>query len=160
MFLVDMGPRARKKFILQYNPEGENLPSYPSRARAHEKWYTGGANMAWESEMVAYRTYNGVVDYFAKSYPHLRLHEMPPDSYHHEATWGVDPFIIGKKPGICGIALYKGTAFTPYYGVRESVLYTHQAFADGPVCAGVKVGVTESGSPVLDEYYKIGRAHV
>lgn len=155
VFQVDIGPRGKKTLLLQYNPTGSNPPTYPARVRAYEKWYTGGTNMAWESELVAYRTYSGVVDYFAKSYPHLRLHEMPPDSYHHEATWGVDPFVIGKKPGLCGIAIYRGTAFTPFYGNRETVAYTHTAFADGPVCAGVKVGVSEKDVSVLDEFYTI-----
>ncbi len=155
VFQVDIGPRGKKTLLLQYNPTGANLPAYPARVRAFEKWYTGGTNMAWESELIAYRTYNGMVDYFAKSYPHLRLNEMPADSYHHEATWGVDPFVIGNKPGLCGIAIIRGDAFSPYYGVRESVGYTHRVFADGPVCAGVMVGVSEKSVPVLDEYYTI-----
>jgi hypothetical protein len=141
--------------VLQYNPAGSDLPAYPARTQVFEKWYTGGVNIAWESEMIAYRSYGGVVDYFGKSYPHLRLHDLPPDSYHHEAAWGVDPFVIGKKPGLCGVALMEESSFTPCWGADDSLAYTHRGFGGGPVCAGAVVGVTKEGRPLADEYYTI-----
>jgi hypothetical protein len=120
-----------------------------------EKWYTDGTNIAWESEVIAYRSYSGLVDYFGKSYPHLRLQDLPPDSYHHEAAWGVDPFVIGKKPGLCGIALVAGDGFTPCWGAGDSLAFTHRGFGGGPVCAGAIVSVAKGGRPLLDEYYTI-----
>lgn len=155
VFLVDLGPRERKMVDIQYNPEGTDIPDYPARTQAFEKWYTGGVNVAWENEQTAYRSYGGLIDFFAKSFAHLRLHDLPPDSYHHEAAWGVDPFVIGKKPGLCGVSLLDGDSLVPWYGARDSVLYNHHAFGGGPVCAGAVVKVLNRGEMILEETYTL-----
>lgn len=155
VFQVDLAPRERKTVVLQYNPSGSGLPAYPVKTQVFEKWYTDGSNIAWESEVIAYRSYSGLIDYFGKSFPHLRLQSLPPDSYHHETAWGVDPFVIGKKPGLCGVALVEGNTFTPCWGTGDSLAYTHRGFGGGPVCAGAIIGVVKNGEPLLDEYYTI-----
>ena len=159
VFIVDLGSRERKVVELQYNPSGTNIPNYPARTQAFEKWYTGGVNVAWENEQIAYRSYGGLLDFFAKSFDHLRLHDLPADSYHHEATWGVDPFVIGKKPGLCGVALMEGNELVPYYGGRDSLLFTHRAFGGGPVCAGAVVKVLNRGEMILEETYTLYTGH-
>ena len=159
VFLVDLKPRERKVVELQYNSQGNNLPAYPARTQAFEKWYTGGVNIAWENEEIAYRSYSGLIDFFGKSYPHLRLQDLPPDSYHHEAAWGVDPFVIGKKPGLCGVSTIEGNSLVPWYGARDSVLYTHHAFGGGPVCAGAAVKVLNRGATVLEEAFTLYAGH-
>lgn len=159
VFLLDLFPRERKVVELQYNPRGVNQPEYPSRTRAFGKWSDGGTNIAWENEEAGYRSYYGLIDYFGKSYPHLRLHGLPSDSYHHEAVWGVDPFVIGGKPGICGVALIEGITCVPYYGARDSLVYSHQSFGGGPVGAGAVIGVSDSAGPVLEERYTLFAGH-
>lgn len=155
VFQVDLAPKERKVLEILYNPEGVNVPRYPVRTQAFEKWYTGGVNVAWENEVNAYRSYSGLLDYFAKSFAHLRLHDLPADSYHHEETWGVDPFMIGKKPGLCGVALTDGNTLVPYYAARDSLLYTHRAFGGGAVCAGAAVKVLNRGELILEEVYSL-----
>jgi hypothetical protein len=150
-FTVDLAPREKMTLVLQYNPKGSDLPAYPAKTQVFGKWYSDGTNIAWESENIAYRAYSGVVDYFAKSYPELRLQTLMSDSYHHEAIWGVDPFVIGTKPGLCGIALLAGNTFMPYWGTADSLAYTHTAFGGGPVCAGAVIGVAAQGKPVVDQ---------
>ncbi len=154
-FQVDLAPGERKTLDLLYNPEGTNPPRYPARTQAFERWYAGGVNIAWENEVNAYRSYSGVVDYFAKSFEHLRLHDLPADSYHHEETWGVDPFVIGRKPGLCGVALIEGDSIVPCYGGRDSLMYVHRAFGGGPVCAGAAVKTLNRGEMLLETVYSL-----
>ncbi|MHB9030531.1 MAG: DUF4861 family protein, partial [Candidatus Latescibacterota bacterium] len=155
VFQVDLAPRERKVVSIQYNPEGTNPPRYPVYTQAFERWYTGGVNIAWENEVNSYRSYSGVVDYFAKSFEQLRLHDLPADSYHHEETWGVDPFMIGRKPGLCGVALVNGNTLTPCYGGRDSLLFTHRAFGGGPVFSGAVVRALDKGELILEETFTL-----
>jgi len=161
VFQVNLAPLEKKVVELWYNPEGTGTPDYPVKTQSFEKWYTGGTNIAWENELIAYRSYNGVVDFFAKSYPHLRLHDLPPDSYHHERLWGLDPFMIGAKPGLCGVILFKDEKPIRYYGNPEnlSLEYAHRAYEGGPVCTGTTVSVDSKGEFVLEETYSLFNGH-
>ncbi|MDP2984333.1 MAG: DUF4861 family protein [Candidatus Latescibacter sp.] len=155
VFQVDLGPSEKKTVELQYNLQGSGLPAYPARTQSFEKWYTGGVNIAWENELVAYRSYSGLIDFFGKSYAHLRLQDLPPDSYHHERLWGVDPFVIGKKPGLCGVMLFEGNDRVQCYGGGEGINFIHKAESGGPVCAGAVVAMENKGGPVVEESYSL-----
>jgi len=155
VFQVDLVPLDKKTVELQYNPEGEGLPDYPEKTRSFEKWYTGGVNVAWENEIVAYRSYGGLIDFFGKSFPHLRIENLPPDSYHHERLWGVDPFVIGKKPGLCGVVLFEENNRIQCYGGGEGITFAHKAFAGGPVCTGAVVVMQEKGETAVTETYTL-----
>lgn len=155
VFQIDLVPHEKKTVELQYNPEGEGLPDYPAKTRSFEKWYTGGVNIAWENEIVAYRSYSGLIDFFGKSYPHLRLQDLPPDSYHHERLWGVDPFVIGKKPGLCGVLLFEGNDRIQCYGGGEGVTFVHKACTGGPVCTGAVITMENRGETIVKETYSL-----
>ncbi|HUT62678.1 MAG TPA: DUF4861 family protein [Anaerolineae bacterium] len=157
MFNVNLAPLEKKVVELWYNPQGTGLPDYPVKTQSFEKWYTGGTNVAWENELIAYRSYNGLVDYFAKTYLHLRLHDLVPDSYHHERLWGIDPFVIGSKPGLCGVILFKGENQIKCYGSSENLplSYIHKAYEGGPVCTGIMVSVNMNDERVLEETYTL-----
>jgi len=156
-FTVDLGPSERKTVELWYAPSKSPSTSYPARSQSFESWYHMGTNIAWENEINAYRSYNGVVDFFAKSYPHLRLHDLPPDSYHHESFWGIDPFVIGTKPGLCGVLLFIGGGdptvcygeSTPYHS------YKHTALEGGPVHTGAVVTVMNGDDFLLSERFSL-----
>jgi hypothetical protein len=140
VFQLDMEAKGQKKVELQYNPEGVDLPDYPVRTRSFESWYRDGSNSAWENELIAYRYYFGMVDYFGKSYRVLCLDRLRSDSYHHERLWGQDPYAVGKTPGLGGIALVGGDSLTKCYGYPDdapSNVYVYSAHGGGPVCAGV-----------------------
>lgn len=108
-------------------------------------------------KLVAYRSYNGIVDYFAKTYPHLLLHEIPPESYHHEGLWGLDPYLVGEKPGLGGILLFDGSRREKCYGGGENspLSFIHKAFADGPVCAGASVQVKHNVEHKVTSHYML-----
>ncbi|MBN1295110.1 MAG: DUF4861 family protein [Candidatus Latescibacteria bacterium] len=157
VFLLDIGPKEIETVEIWYNPEGEGIPDYPVQAKVYEKWYHIGSNIAWENEQIAYRSYSGIVDYFAKTYPHMRLHDLPPDSYHHEGLWGLDPYLVGAKPGIGGVMLFAGSRSEQCYSVEENspLRFDHKGFADGPVCAGASVQVKQTDELKVTSHFML-----
>jgi hypothetical protein len=153
VFQVDLKPKEEKVIELWYNPEETGLPEYPAKTQSIEKYGPDSSNIAWENECIAYRSYNGIVDFFGKSYPHLRLHNLKFGSYHHERLWGVDPFIVGKKPGLGGVKLFTDKAVIQCYG--ESLKYTHKAIKGGPVCSGAVVKIEDGSTPLIKSVYTI-----
>ncbi|MBA7482658.1 hypothetical protein ES707_18152 [subsurface metagenome] len=146
VFQVNLAPKEEKIIELWYNPGGTGIPEYPLKTQSFDNWYRPGNNLAWENEIIAYRSYNGIVDFFAKTYPHLRLHDLPPDSYHHERLWGIDPYMVGKKPGLGGVMVFDGDNIVKYYGVDERVsrTFTCRAYSEGPLAAGGLVTVMDN----------------
>ena len=157
IFQVDISPNGKKTVELWYNPEGADSADYPSKSQSFENWYHIGANIAWENEIIAYRSYSGVVDYFAKSYPHLRLHELPPDSYHHERFWGLDPYMIGPKPGLCGVMLIVDGKRVKCYGSSEDLglKYVHKSIKGGPSNTGAVVQVENEEGILVEIIYSL-----
>ena len=153
VFQVNLKPKEEKVIELWYNPEGTGLPEYPAKTQSIEKYGPDSSNITWENELIAYRSYNGIVDFFGKSYPHLRLHKLKFGSYHHERLWGVDPFIVGKKSGLGGVILVKDEAVIQCYG--ESLKYTHKAIKGGPVCSGAVVNIDDNSKPLIKSVYTI-----
>ena len=141
VFQLDLDPHQDVAIELQYNPEGvDQVPDYPVRTRSFARWYRDGSNCAWENEIIAYRYYYGMVDYFGKSFPLLCLDRLKPDSYHHERLWGQDPYAVGKTPGLGGVALIEGDRVTSCYGYPDDFpdyRFDYEAHGGGPVCAGV-----------------------
>lgn len=156
-FVLDLAPSESKTVELWYNPKGEDPTPYPPATQSFEKWYRLGGNIAWENELVAYRSYTGLVDYFAKSFPHLRLHDLPPDSYHHERFWGLDPYMIGTKPGLCGVVIASGAEIIKCYTVPDDtgMTFNHKAIDGGPVVSGAIVQVIKDGKLIVEEIYML-----
>ncbi|MFC1573681.1 DUF4861 family protein [Candidatus Latescibacterota bacterium] len=140
VFQLDLGPGETVTVDLQYNPDGSDLPDYPPRTQSFKSWYRDGSNSAWENEIIGYRYYFGMIDYFGKSYPGLCLDRLQSDSYHHERLWGQDPYAVGKTPGLGGISLLDSDTMTKCFGYPDdtpSHTYIYDAHGGGPVCAGV-----------------------
>ena len=140
VFQLDLGPEETVAVDLQFNPDGSDLPDYPVRTQSFRSWYRDGSNSAWENEIIGYRYYFGMIDYFGKSYPGLCLDRLQSDSYHHERLWGQDPYAVGKTPGLGGISLLDGDTMTKCFGYPDdapSHSYIYDAHGGGPVCAGV-----------------------
>jgi len=155
VFPLDLPPSGKTTVELWYNSSGAETTVYPTKAQSFPEWYHIASNVAWENEIIAYRSYTGIVDFFAKSYPHLRLHDLPPDSYHHERFWGIDPYVVGTKPGLCGVMLIVDGKRVPCYGAEEQsgLTYEHGAYEGGPVGTGAIVRVSDNDGPVLEEHY-------
>lgn len=157
VFQVDLPPNGKKTVELWYNSEGADPANYPPKTQSFEKWYRMGTNIAWENEIIAYRSYNGVVDFFAKSYPHLRLNNLPPDSYHHERFWGLDPYMIGTKPGLCGVMLVVNGERIQCYGNPEKtgLKYIQKAIDGGSVNSGAVVQVENDDGILVEITYSL-----
>jgi hypothetical protein len=155
VFTIDINAKEKKYITLQDNTGGEIVTNCPARTQAFEKWYTDGSNIAWENEIIAYRSYLGVVDFFGKTYPHLRLQNLAPDSYHHERFWGIDPYVIGEKPGLAGITLIKGNETLKLYGNTENNTYTHKLANSGPVLSEPTVSVSKAGKTLTETKYRL-----
>ncbi len=155
--MLDLAPGESKTVELWYNPKGEDSTPYPPTTQSFEKWYRLGGNIAWENELIAYRSYTGLVDYFAKSFPHLRLHDLPPDSYHHERFWGLDPYMIGTKPGLCGVVITNGAdTIKCYTGANDTgMTFVHKAIEGGPVVTGAIVQVRKDGVLIVEQVYML-----
>ena len=154
-FQLDFGTEETVSVDLQYNTDGSDLPDYPVRNQSFKSWYRDGSNSAWENEIIGYRYYFGMIDYFGKSYPGLCLDRLKSDSYHHERLWGQDPYAVGKTPGLGGISLLDGDTMTKCYGYPDdepSYSYIYDAHGGGPVCAGVVLRTedSESGDILID----------
>ena len=135
VFQIDIAPNATITIEVQYNPHGALLPEYPVKTLSSDTWYRPGENLSWESELIAYRSYNGVVDFFAKTYSHTRLNNLLPDSYHHERIWGIDPYMIGGKPGLGGVIIFQKDKIIKAYGENAGKI-TFKASGNGAVSSG------------------------
>ncbi|MCE5251268.1 DUF4861 domain-containing protein [bacterium] len=155
VFLVDLGPRERKTVELWYNPSGSDTTGYPARTQSFARWYWIENNVAWENEVIAYRSYGGIVDFFAKTYPHLRLHDIPQASYHHEQFWGLDPYLVGAKPGLGGLVMINGAVSDTLYDARENspLTFVHNATGKGTVCTMATVAVRHNNVKKCEAYY-------
>ena len=154
VFQVDLEPKEEKTIELWYNPEGTGLPEYPARTQSIEEYGPNGSNIVWENEHIAYRFYSGIVDFFGKAYPHLRMHGLEFGSYHHEKLWGIDPFIVGKTPGLGGVILFKDKAIFQCYG-GESLKYTKKAIKGGPVCSGAVIKIEDKSTSFIESVYTV-----
>ena len=151
-FQIDLDPGATVAIDVQYNTSGSDLPDYPSRVVSYDSWYRDGSNCAWENEIIAYRYYHGMIDYFGKSYRGLCLDRLESDSYHHERLWGQDPYAVGKSPGMGGLAIIGNDGFIPCYGYPDDVtcVYKYGALGGAPVYSSVDVTVlAEKGGDEL-----------
>ena len=158
VFTLDIGSGESRTLDLQYNPAGKNTTAYPPATQSCSKWYFMEENTAWENELIAYRAYSGVVDFFAKAYPHLFLHAVPTTSYHHEQFWGLDPYVIGTKPGLCGVMIVQGDNRIKCFS--DSLLrFTHEAFPAGPVWTGTSFSVSRGNETLLTENYSLFAGH-
>jgi len=135
VFQTNLSPNETKKIEVQYNPKGALNADYPVKTFSSDTWYRPGENLSWESGVVAYRTYNGVVDFWGKTYNHLRLDGLLQDSYHHERIWGIDPYMIGKKPGVGGVIFFKKGEMIKAYGADAGKI-TYRASGSGAVSSG------------------------
>ncbi len=161
LFQLSFEANEKREIELWYNPSGVDVIEYPPKTQSSVSWYRPASTLIWENEYVMYRSYNGIVDYFGKTYSHLRLHNLMNDSYHNEQLWGLDPYLVGEKPGIGGILLVDGEKTVQCYGadITPDRSYLMRAFDGGSVCAGGIVDVIEQGKPLLSITYELSADH-
>jgi hypothetical protein len=95
-----------------------------------DPWF--GTGVAFENDRIAYRTYDGHIDVFAKRSLRLILRTEMGD-YHRMQPWGIDALEIGDGPGLGDlyIASEGDPGWIPLFGpdhVKEQ-----QVIADGPL---------------------------
>jgi hypothetical protein len=153
-FLADVPPRGKTDYYLYWSPEGNREPSFARKTGTDEAWDPGKLNIGWESNVAAYRTYDGMFDFFGKhGYRHSEkvewmIYPVKAVNYHREQQWGIDALLVGETSGIGGLTLYSGDRCWPVQnpGGTGDVKLTKQTLFSGPIRAAVEI-VAENVTP-------------
>jgi len=148
-FLASVPAEAQGTYYLYYNPEGRRSSVFMLKTRTAQDWVP--PNIGWESALIAYRTYHGQFDFFAKKMtggpgPAAETYILPTigdKDYHKEAEWGMDPLLVGRSSGIGGLTLYLGEQGYRLQNPegQGSVRFDKEVLAVGAVRAAVEVTV-------------------
>ena len=138
VFLVQRLPGAEQsECFLYYCPSGAWRGQYRRRTHARDKI---GASVGWESELAAFRSYYGKVDFFSKKVECLRLDDL--GAYHQDADWGMDVLHIGPAPGLGGVSLWIGDEVYRAFneeGKPPRCKISQRVASDGPVRSAVEI---------------------
>ena len=146
-FLADLPPAREATYYLYWSPEGKREKSFERKTGTDEAWDPGKLNIGWESNLGAYRTYDGMFDFFGKNtYDHSKkvqrmVYPVGQVDYHHEVEWGVDALLVGKTSGLGGLTLYLGDRAWPVQNApgETNVKFTKRVLSSGPIRAAVEV---------------------
>jgi hypothetical protein len=99
-----------------------------------------GTDIAWESNLAAYRAYEGVMEAFGKRHEGLILAKLPAD-YHHMQPWGMDVLRVGQASGLGGLTIWEDGAPVPIRnpGGKGEIRIRNKVLASGPVRSLVEV---------------------
>jgi len=153
-FLADVPPGDKATYYLYWSPDGKRETSFARKTGTDEAWDPGKLNIGWESNLGAYRTYDGMFDFFGKhGYRHSEktewlIYPTGKVDYHYEQEWGVDALLVGKASGIGGLTLYAGDRSWPVQNPGDvgDVKITKRMLFSGPIRAAVEV-VAENVTP-------------
>ncbi|MFH1266486.1 MAG: DUF4861 family protein, partial [Planctomycetota bacterium] len=153
-FLADLPPAGEATYYLHWSPEGKREKTFALNTGTDEAWDPGKLNIGWESNLGAYRAYDGMFDFFGKNtYDHSKkvewmIYPVGKVNYHHEVEWGVDALLVGKTSGLGGLTLYLGDEALPVQNPpgETDVKFTKRVLSSGPIRAVVEI-VAENVSP-------------
>jgi len=101
-----------------------------------------GASIAFESLPIAYRAYEGRIDFLAKRRPALILRGDLGD-HHTRRPWGMDPFDVGGGPGLGGLFVEDASGWHPLFG--QDAYRSQRVVASGPARAVIESVVEAAG---------------
>lgn len=144
-FLADCPARASVAYTLHYHPEGATAHRFPHRTAAADEWLP--ANIAWESDRVAYRSHWGQFDFFGKKGRNLIYPNVKGDQYVGEQDWGMDVLPVGETPGLGGLTLYVDGQPYPVRSPHGEgdVKFEKRIVEEGPVRSTVEVVASNVG---------------
>jgi len=132
-FLVDVEANSTAKYYLFYSLTGTLPQQFKMKTCTAQDWVP--PNIGWESNVVGYRAYWGMFDFFGKKEEILLYEDIPSRSYHVEEGWGMDALHVNKTAGLGGITLYvDGKPYTAHNpGGEGDVKFTKRQVVKGPV---------------------------
>lgn len=140
-FLVDVEANAATTVFLYYHPAGQGAADFPRKTATLSDWIP--PNIGWESNIIAYRTYYGVFDFFGKKIDGLIYPSFSNQSYHQECDWGIDALHVGNTAGLGGLTLYLDGKAWPAHDptTKRKLVFTKRVLASGPVRTALEVTV-------------------
>ena len=104
VFPISLGPGETRDISIRYGDlDAQQVYRPRAMALAGQKFH-----FAWESDLAAYRTYFGKIDFFGKTKPVIFLHEMesPWIDTHVMGSLGMDVLSVGATSGLGGINVW------------------------------------------------------
>lgn len=146
-FLEARGAERSAKSKIQYGVPLHRPSERAAGVAAADEWLP--ANIAWESDRVAYRSHWGQFDFFGKKRPMLIYPTIKPDQYVTEQEWGMDVLPVGETPGIGGMTLYVDDKRYPIRSPHGegAVKFEKRVITKGPERATVEVVASNVGPP-------------
>jgi hypothetical protein len=158
VFLRTLPPFSTTRLTCYYSPKGSfQLMMSTPKAYARLGGDPQNASLAWESNLAAFKLFNGGVGVYGKLYAGLVLMKLPADDSKLQ-EWGMNLLPSGGFPGLGGLSLWAGKTQVPLAGgsgtgapaARRTVL------AAGPLRAlvkaeysGIRTGQAEYGAVVF-----------
>ena len=141
VFVRSVPAAGSEKLFCYYSPGGRRSIVFPKKADTAVSWDSPtSTNIGWESNLAAYRIYDGQMEAFGKLQEGLILAKLPVD-YHHMQPWGMDVLQVGKASGLGGISLWEDgeriSVQNP--GGKGEIRIRNQVLASGPVRSLVRV---------------------
>lgn len=148
VFVSTLPANSETRLVCHYDSTQPYESSYPKRADAAIGW-TERSDLGWESDVGAFRAYDGQFDFFGKRKPSLILEGIKSVNYHNMQDWGMDVLFVGQTAGIGGISIWVSDerikAFNPA-GVGDVRIEQH-IVADGPVRSLVTMELSNLAPP-------------
>jgi hypothetical protein len=140
-FVHSVPASGQVKLHCYYSPAGKRQAGFVKNADTAQNWNSPeGTDIAWESNLAAYRAYEGVMEAFGKRHEGLILAKLPTD-YHHMQPWGMDILSVGPASGLGGITIWEDGAPVPVRnpGGKGEIRIRNKVLASGPVRSLVEV---------------------
>lgn len=140
-FLVDVEANAGTTVFLYYHPAGQAAADFPPKTATLSDWVP--PNIGWESNIIAYRTYYGVFDFFGKKIEKLIYPGFGNQNYHQECEWGIDALHVGNTAGLGGLTLYLDGKEWPAHDptTKRELTFGKRVLVSGPVRTALEITV-------------------
>lgn len=136
MVFVFSLPRAgTAKLHCYYSPAGTRRAVFVKNADTARDWDSpGGADIAWESNLGAYRARRGAMEPFGKLREGLILSKLPADD-RHMRPWGMGVLHAGRASGLGGISVWEDGTLLPVRNPdgKGGIRIRNKVLASGPV---------------------------
>ena len=148
VFVLTLPANSETHIVCHYESDSPYMTSYPKRADAAIGW-TERSDLGWESDVGAFRAYDGQFDFFGKRIPSLILEGIKNVHYHNMQDWGMDVLFVGESAGIGGISVWIDNKRVPAFNPagKGDVHIEQSIVAHGPVRSLVTMELTNLAPP-------------
>ncbi len=141
VFVRSVPAAGTEKLFCYYSPSGKRSIVFPKKADTALSWDSPtSTNVGWESNLAAYRIYDGQMEAFGKLQEGLILSKLPVD-YHHMQPWGMDVLRVGEASGLGGLSIWEEENRIPVQNPagKGDIRIRNKVLASGPVRSLVQV---------------------